>query len=308
MRDYPNLRDFLTALPEGIKRRKGKQNQGKRKIKRKKKKKSWDDTVSDLSSLKIPKQKLQEKKEALRSKNQEIAKVLIEQQKRKHFQRKAEIREQNEEDEEARLQRIIRRVTYNPVLEATKGEAHSFRVREAGIDGSSSDEYDYEESSSGSQEVEVGKIKTKRITSNERSEMLDNILHQLGDFLKSVEIERKKTKEFRERALEIFERQGEKISILEEEIVRLKSNQKVSPFPESFIDGSQQVQRVTSRPFNPPPRVGGLPSANSSRPLYHNNYALSVSPNFNPAPEKKVVVDRDRYGMMGRSVFAARGN
>jgi len=304
MRDYPNLRDFLTALPEGIKRRKGKQKHEKKKRKRKKKKKLWDDTVSDLSRLKIPKQKLQEKKAALRSKNQEIAKVLIEQQKRKHFQRKAEIREQNEEDQEARLQRIIRRVTYNPVLEATKGEPHSFRVQEAGTEGSSTEEWDDEDFSSGSQEFEVGKIKSKRITSSERSDMLDNILHQLGDFLKSVEIERKKTKEFRECALEIFERQGEKISGLEEEIARLRRNQAVN-FAESFGDGPHQV-RVTSRPFNPPPRVGGIPAPNSSKPLYSNKYFLPVSSTTKPAPEKEAVVDRDRYGLMGRSVFAAR--
>jgi len=305
MRDYPNLRDFLTALPEGIKRRKVKQKQEKKKRKRKKKKKLWDDTVSDLSRLKIPKQKLQEKKAALRSKNQEIAKVLIEQQKRKHFQRKTEIREQNEEDEEARLQRIFRRVTYNPVLEATKGEAHSFRVQEAGTEGSSTEEWDDEEFSSGSQELEVGKIKSKRITSSERSEMLDNILHQLGDFLKSVEMERKKTKEFRERALEIFERQGEKINSLEEEIVRLRRNQAVN-FGESFVDGPQQAQRLTSRPFNPPPRVGGIPAPNSSKPLYSNKYFLPVSSTTKPAPEKEAIIDSDRYGLMGRSVFAAR--
>jgi len=303
MRDYPNLRDFLTALPEGIKRRKGKLNQVKKKIK-KKKKKPWDETVTDLSRLKIPKRKLREKKELLRSKNQEIAKVLIEQQKRKHFQRKAEMREQEEEDEQERLQRIIRRETYNPVLEATKGGSHSYRISEAGIEDNSSDEYDYEESSSCSQEPEVGKLKTKRITSEGRNDVLDNILNQLGDFLESVEIEKKKTKEFRERALEIFERQGEKIKILEEEIAHLRSGHTEPFIAEASVVGPQLDYRVTSRPFNPPTRVSQPRSQTPTKPLYQNDNVLPVSPFFNPVKQKKIV-DRERYGLMGRSIFAA---
>jgi len=287
MKRYPDLREFLTALPEGMKRRKNKRKQGSKK---KKKKKPWDENVSDLSRLKIPKQKLREKKELFRSKNQDIAQELIEQQKRKHFKLKSEKREKDWEDEEARIERFNRRISYNPLLEAAKGETQNFQIQEAGAEDSFSDEYEDDEPSSQSEEYH--QFKTSRITSSGKSEMLDSILNQLRGFLQNNAVEKKKTEEFRGRVLEIFERQAEKIRVLEEEITKLRTVQ-TNPIDPGCPP--QLHQRVTSRPFNPPPRVAQIPTPVPTKPVYQDNKNLSAL--------KNPVNDRNVYGLMGRSVF-----